>query len=151
MKLTSNIQLPKKAMRMVKPDMALLGSRVVGIIEGGIAEQYRSEGGASGANWSPLKPSTLAKRRKGKGSRGSVQILRDTGTMVQSLTSGGGRAAYRKITRMDVTVGTQVPYAVFHQYGTRRMVKREHVVLTPNARRRISELARFTFIVGPLR
>lgn len=40
-----------------------------------------------GGDWPPLKPSTLAKRRKGKGS-GTAAILRDTGLLFASLQPG---------------------------------------------------------------
>ena len=44
-----------------------------------------SKGG--GGEWAPLAPSTIAGRRKGKGS-GSPNILRDTGTLFGALTVG---------------------------------------------------------------
>lgn len=149
--MSSSIRLPKSFKKLATPDMHAVGARVAGIVEGGIAEQYKSQGAADGTPWAPLRPSTLEGRRKGRGSRGSVQPLRDTGTMFQSLTSGGARGSVRKVSSIEVVVGTKIPYAVYHQFGTRRMPARKHVVVTPHARERILGLCRASFTIGRLK
>lgn len=43
---------------------------------------------ADGYSWPKLSPMTIAGRRKGKGKSGNVEILRDTGTLLNALTIG---------------------------------------------------------------
>ncbi|HDD52944.1 MAG TPA: hypothetical protein ENF32_02600 [Thermosulfidibacter takaii] len=60
-----------------------------------------------GPGWPPLRPSTVARRRKG-----SAVPLRDTGRLMNSI-------AY-KAENDIVTVGTNVQYAAVQQFGARR-------------------------------
>ncbi len=56
--------------------------------------------------WKKLAPSTIARRRKGKGS-GKPQILQDTGLLRRSI--------WTRATKKRLTIGTSVPYARYHQ------------------------------------
>ena len=69
-----------------------------------IGENFRTEGGKVGG-WAPLAPNTLAARR------GGGAVLQDSGKLRQSFT-------YSVIGDNLVEVGTNVPYAVFHEEGT---------------------------------
>lgn len=97
--------------------------------------------GQDGITWAPLKGSTIARRagkeRKAlKGGRGSPafagnrDILRDTGRLFRSLSAGveetpaGNPDQVLRLGRGEVIVGTNVPYAAYHQYGTARMPAR---------------------------
>lgn len=78
----------------------------------------RGERTPYGEKLAPLKKARArnakASKVNGKSSRG--KILRDTGRLANSISGSvsGGR----------VVVGTNVPYAPFHQFGTSRMVAR---------------------------
>lgn len=73
-----------------------------------IDQNFKSQG--TEKKWAPLKPSTIAGRRKGKGS-GTAQTLQDTGRLKQSFS-------ILKDDGSSVTVGTNLFYAKFHHVGT---------------------------------
>jgi phage gpG-like protein len=85
----------------------------------------RADGGtdASGMRWQPLAASTIRRRRKGKNRRGKVQILRDTGILFNSLAQAQPFNVLSIVPGV-VTIGTEVPYARYHQSGTARMPAR---------------------------
>lgn len=62
--------------------------------------------------WPPLKPSTVASRR-----RGSSQPLQDTGALRRSFSPGKPGSLY-KITATSATVGTENHVAAYHEFGT---------------------------------
>lgn len=79
--------------------------------------------------WAPLRPSTIAGRRKGRGT-GSAQALQDTGRLKQSFS-------VLKDDGVSITVGTNLLYAKFHHKGTgpyeiRPKQKRYLKFMTPN-------------------
>lgn len=105
-----------------------------------------------GGDWKPLAESTLARRRKGRGSSrfaaGTVAILRDTGTLFASLDpvfrSAPGQLEKQDSFGVDVGFGgpqlhpsgqgvTVADVASFHQTGGPRLPKRE-IVVDPDAR-----------------
>ena len=61
--------------------------------------------------WTPLRPATI-KRRRGFG---DVQILRDTGLLMNSLAPAS--PSVWRLEPLSVEVGTNVPYAGYHQLG----------------------------------
>jgi len=62
-----------------------------------------------GRAWQPLKSSTLAARRKGKGS-GSAKPLLDTGRLRNSIS-------FELLGQSGVVIGTNVKYGTIHQFG----------------------------------
>lgn len=81
------------------------------------AVQFEAEGGflSTAPKWAPLKPSTIADRlRKGFG---PGPILRRTGMLMASATIRGAAANVFEVGPDHVTVGTALPYAIFHQKG----------------------------------
>jgi len=80
-----------------------------------IKENFVNEKDVKGKRFAPLKQSTIKqKQRQGKI---PYKILRDTGQMLNSLnykTFPGG-----------VVIGYDVPYAIYHEYGTRKMAQRK--------------------------
>lgn len=70
-----------------------------------------------GAPWAPNAPSTL-KRKLSKGSTGAgkPKVLIDTGNLRNSWTT--------RTTKNMVEIGTPVPYAKYHQSGTRKIPQR---------------------------
>jgi phage gpG-like protein len=82
---------------------------------GSMRERYVRAARGDGT-WLPLAPSTIAGRRKGKGSGGKVEILRDTGILLNSLSLGANGNVQQMIDR-GIEVGTVIRYAKHHQYG----------------------------------
>ncbi len=78
--------------------------------------RWKQEKNPYGEEWKPLAPSTLVRRRKGKGSGPAAQILRDTGRLQNSFVPVASRDS--------VCIGTNVFYAPFHQFGTRYIPQR---------------------------
>lgn len=79
-----------------------------------MAEGFDSEGAATGDRWTPLSTAYAAwKARRYPGKA----ILQREGILLESLTGGAGEI--RVITDRHLAVGTAVPYALYHQYGTR--------------------------------
>lgn len=106
-------------------------------------EQFNSSGARGGQTWAPLTEKYgkwKAKRFPGK------PILVRTERLRRSLTLGGSGTGDQVLDMqpMTLTMGTMVPYARFHQRGTKRMVARP--VLQPTRRdidRMVSRLYRF--------
>lgn len=97
--------------------------------------------GRDGVRWAPLKPATLAARARARGKAaagaGKADVLRDTGRLLRSLTPGvdGVARGPDQVVRTlpgAVVVGTNVPYAEYHQTGTRHLPARP--VLPRNGR-----------------
>ena len=97
-------------------------------IRGMFAAQFPTEGahGASG-KWAPLTARYAAwKARRYPGRK----ILELTGLLKGSLTSAGHPDEVVQESKTSLWVGTAVPYAQYHQFGTPIMRKREIVSLT---------------------
>jgi phage gpG-like protein len=97
-----------------------------------------------GPGWAQLNEATRAfKAANGLDPR----ILRATGALFASLTrmAGGEEASWPDTIRF----GTDVPYARFHQHGTRNMPKREVVALSTVAQAEMSRLLE-SYIAGGL-
>jgi hypothetical protein len=81
--------------------------------------QWLTRGGRYRQPWAPLATSTVDEKfRQGW----PLDPLIRTGELVQSLTHRPLRIEH--ITGREVRAGTDVPYAKFHQTGTRRMPQR---------------------------
>ncbi len=87
------------------------------------ARQFASEGAAGGTPWAPLATSTLGKRRRGG-------ILVATGALRGSLVEEGAPDHVEKSDGLQLLFGTDLPYAGFHQTGTRRMPARPILAIT---------------------
>lgn len=87
----------------------------------GERRQFDTSGGYGAGGWRSLSPATVAKK-------GHARILVDTGTLRDSLT---GETPYSiEIVRpLELTVGTKVDYARYHQTGTNRMPARPIIAL----------------------
>ncbi|TAG76545.1 MAG: virion morphogenesis protein [Burkholderiales bacterium] len=94
-----------------------------------MALRFETKTDPTGTKWKDHEPSTTARyaaedarigNRRGRGS-----LLIRTGLMRASLT--------RERTARDVLVGFARPYAVFHEFGTRRMPRRGLVFADPEA------------------
>lgn len=89
---------------------------------------FDTQGYIYGQAWKPLRPSTITqRRRKGLGAR---PILIVTGDLKRG-------AKIESVTNKKAKVANRVPYAIYHQHGTRKMVKREILRATDRARRAV--------------
>lgn len=91
----------------------------------GEEQQFESEGSHGSGGWSPLAPSTAEqKARLGY----PPDILVRTGKLKNSLASMSGDTV-RDVQPHMLRLGTTVPYAIYHQKGTRRMPARPPIQL----------------------
>lgn len=99
------------------------------------AEQFGSEGsaGASG-KWQSLKPAYATVKARHYGNK---PILERTGRLMRSLTSKTGDSVEIQA-QQELTLGTRVPYAGYHQSGTGRMARRKVFDPTDEQKRRIT-------------
>jgi len=93
----------------------------IGLIQNWEREMYLGQHGPDGTAWAPLSPVTIDRKEHSA-------ILVDTGRMFESLTTPNGTEDTVWITGPTwLTFGTEVPYAQYHQTGTKRMPARPHV------------------------
>lgn len=105
-------------------------------------EQFRSLGARGGQTWAPLSDSYS--RWKEKKYPGKPILVR-TERLKRSLTAtGSGSDQVYQAEPMSLTLGTMVPYGIFHQRGTKTMARRS--VIEPTKRdmgRIVSRMYRF--------
>jgi hypothetical protein len=115
------------------------------VYRGFVKERFHRFSRGSG-DWPPLKPSTIARRRKGTGV-GTVAILIDTGTLfagldpslktekgaIQKDIRNGIRVGYGGSARHEKGGGTIAAIASYHQAGGGRLPKREIIVKPDSA------------------
>ena len=84
-------------------------------LKSNIAMCFREEKSPDGINWAALDPKTIRQRRNG-----SNKILQDRTRLLRSIAAPGAVIAINSFAE----VTTDVEYAVFHQFGTSKMVAR---------------------------
>ena len=89
-------------------------------------QNFATSGTASGRPWSPLD--TEYSRWK-LANAGPKPLLVFDGTLRRSLTSLRGRP--NEIDKKKAVFGTDIEYAKFHQFGTRKMPQRKIVFVPP--------------------
>ena len=93
--------------------------------------QFATETDPDGVRWAALAPSTLAeKRRKGY----PESILTRTGKMRRSVVSVADTRS--------VLIAVDVPYAIFHQQGTRKMPQRRILGMNEKREQKLRKLIR---------
>jgi phage gpG-like protein len=99
-------------------------------------EQFDSEGskGESG-KWKQLSPK-YAIRKLAKW--GDVPILQASGKLYRSLTQENAEGAVYEETAQELTLGTSIPYAAYHQRGG-RVPQREPISLTREQKDRLMQ------------
>ena len=81
-----------------------------------ISDSFRKSRSPSGRLWKGLEPSTIKRRRQGPNTRArKATILIDTGILKDSIYSTSDKSG--------LTMGTNVPYAVYHQFGNGGMLR----------------------------
>jgi hypothetical protein len=88
-----------------------LGMTALAFVKQAFVEKASGRADESGLKWKPLAPSTIAGRRKGPNA-GTVQIGRDTGILMNSLSPGASDNVLEARPGL-ASVGTSVPYAEF--------------------------------------
>ncbi|NEP15199.1 MAG: hypothetical protein F6K14_34530 [Symploca sp. SIO2C1] len=93
--------------------------------------QFATETDPDGVRWAALAPSTLAqKRRLGY----PDNILTRTGKMRNSVVAIADARS--------VLIGVDVPYAIFHQQGTRKMPQRRILGMNDKREQKLRKLIR---------
>lgn len=109
-----------------------------------------------GGDWPPLRPQTVARRRKGKGAGPVAVILKDTDTLSKALIPEW--SAKPGAIQLDIPFGVRVGYggparhakggkatiadiARFHHEGAGRLPKREIIVEPPTGHRIYHQMA----------
>jgi phage gpG-like protein len=105
-----------------------------------IARQFSTEGRAEGTPWPPRVGAGLAPPSK-RAMQASPLLVR-TGALRNSLIEPHAPDHVEQIDATSLTFGTRVPYALFHQFGTRRMPARPLIVLSGERAERLLEIVR---------
>ena len=98
-------------------DLTPLMRGVAAVIENSTRDRFRTKTAPDGSTWADLKPSTL-KAKKGRGSK-----MVEYGDLMRSITS------YANST--SAVVGTDRPYAKYHQTGTKNSDGSERMEARP--------------------
>lgn len=122
-------------------DMSPVMKAIATALEAQVEKRFETATDPAGRPWAPLKPSTLSAwldrgrgnrkkdgslSKKGRERLSSRRPLYDTGDLLGSLNSS--------FTRSEARVGFGVPYAAYHEYGTKRMPRRGLLMADPGAR-----------------
>lgn len=113
--------LRKKIKAMQNPQRALnaMGTALVSL-----AKRSFNEPGVRALPWAPLAPGTIKQKQKQGRSEG---ILKRTGALFRS-------PRVVSVTGNTVTVGSDRPYAKYHQLGTSKMPARPIFPVTPDGK-----------------
>lgn len=81
------------------------------VLEPYVVKGFQTEGHSEGVTWKDLAPSTVARR-------GSAHpILQVSGALLESFEKGGADH-HEEISARKLVWGSDVPYALFHEFGT---------------------------------
>jgi len=92
-------------------------------IENRVSARFETQSDPSGRAWTPWAAST----RKSYPKAGNGSILDRMGDMMESLS--------HQADKDSVTIGFGEDYAIYHEYGTKKMPRRGLMMEDPNARR----------------
>lgn len=111
-----------------------------------ISQQFATEGRASGTPWAARKSMHVGAAPRGRpgseGRRRGLPLLVRTGALLESLRGPSGANHVEEIGPDTLTLGSRLPYAMFHQLGTRRMPARPIIVLSGERTERWLEIVR---------
>ena len=85
---------------------------------------FSSGGRRGGGSWKGLADSTIKKK-------GSVQILRETDALYDSMTQPGAAWQILEVTPTTMVFGTNRPWAAVHQYGNSHTPARPFLRILP--------------------
>lgn len=113
-----------------------------------VAKQFASAGRAEGTPWAPRRRGGPRGRpgqaRLPDGQAQGLPLLVRTGALRDSLTTSGAAGSVEELDGGLLTLGARVPYALFHQLGTRHMQARPLIVLSDARSQRWTEIVRRT-------
>jgi phage gpG-like protein len=112
------------AARVGNPQPAL--QRMRALLAAGEEEVFASQGAAIGVHWAAPAEA---------GRKTNPQLLVHTGALRGSLTAEVG-----EVTETTLRFGSHVPYARFHQLGTRRMPARPFMGIPPDVDMGVTDL-----------
>lgn len=99
-----------------------------------VKEQFNSEGGVGrSGKWKPLKLKYAAMKSK---KYGDQKILQASGKLYRSLTTNAERNFVQE-DKQELRIGTSVPYATYHQTGTKNMPARLPIDFTDEQGRQL--------------
>ena len=108
-----------------------------------IARQFASEGRTAGTMWAARKSSLVGAAPRGRPGQGhSLPLLVRTGALRDSLTQPVAAGHVEESDRQTLSIGSRLPYALFHQTGTRRMPARPIIVLRDERTAKWAEFVR---------
>jgi len=106
-----------------------------------IAQQFASEGRAEGTPWQPRRKGG-SQARPGRPDQIGMPLLVRTGALRDSLIGPGAAGHVEELEDGAITLGTRLPYALFHQLGTRHMPARPIIVLSDERSAKWTEIVR---------
>jgi phage gpG-like protein len=125
--------LPAALARLAAPpqDYSPFLKRIAVLLQAESKRAFAESRSPEGQAWAPLKrPRNRPRERRARKqaarqgrTAAADKVLVDTGLLMMSVTAAGPGGVVA-IAPTSVTVGTTVPYAGYHQRGTRRMVAR---------------------------
>lgn len=118
----------RRRMSDLRPVMEAVGQ----VVQSGTQQRFVDQAAPDGTPWTPLRPATLARRRRGRTTTGSIQILRDTGRLMNSISYQASSS--------QVSVFTNVLYASTHQLGRGRIPARPFFGYTDSDQAAIIEI-----------
>ncbi|WP_175784239.1 phage virion morphogenesis protein [Burkholderia ambifaria] len=100
--------------------------KIGALLESRIERRFDTKVDPLGSRWAPHRQTTIDryKRQDGKGGRRG-SLLQRSGMMRDSLSHAASN--------QGVMIGFGRPYALFHEYGTRRMIRRGILMADPLA------------------
>lgn len=107
------------------------------ILESFVSKNFETEGAAGGTRWQDLAPSTLKSRSKDFGVTRTAEntfILHRTGMLERSFRKSEPHHV-EDLGPKKMTWGSDVPYALFHQTGTRKGFDQARVATGPGTGR----------------
>lgn len=129
--LKAEVYNPKVALNEIADDML----RVIGAT-------FSSQGRRYGGSWHALDKDTVKeKRAAGEDPR----ILIATGKLYKAYSVRGAPRQVLRITRSGITLGSTLPYAGVHQYGTDDVPQRQFVNFFPQDKARWAKMMEDSF------
>lgn len=107
--------------------------------------QFATQGQHASGGWKPLKQATLDRKRR-KGLR--LQILQETGALMDSMTERGDANMVFAPTQTSLVFGSKLPYAKYHQTGTRNMPRRPPLEFTEPTKRAVVKILQRYIVEG---
>lgn len=98
--------------------------------------QFNSEGRHGSGGWPALSPAYRAWKEKNYPGK---PILQRTGRLFKAMTERPFSTEQIGVQSMTIGVGDEIPYAEFHQTGTKKMPRRRPLELTAVARNRMTK------------